>query len=55
MLKVFAERGLVPLSTLATIRNTVGPLSVAHARAAARGTISFDFKKRVPLGDAVAA
>ncbi|MEO8503464.1 MAG: efflux RND transporter permease subunit [Acidobacteriota bacterium] len=56
MLKVRSQSGdLVPLSTLATIRNTVGPLSVAHVGQLPAVTISFDLKKGVPLGDAVAA
>ncbi len=55
-LKVRSLSGdLVPLATLASIRNTVGPLSVAHVGQLPSVTIAFDLKKDVPLGDAVKA
>ena len=44
---------LVPLSTVATTRQTVGPLSVNHTGQLPSVTISFNLKPGVALGDAV--
>ena len=46
---------LVPLSSLGTLRNDLGPLSVNHLGQITAVTISFNLKQDVPLGDAVAA
>ena len=46
---------LVPLSSLGTLRNNLGPLSVNHLGQITAVTISFNLKPGVPLGDAVAA
>jgi HAE1 family hydrophobic/amphiphilic exporter-1 len=46
---------LVPLSSLGTLRNNLGPLSVNHLGQITAVTISFNLKQDVPLGDAVAA
>ena len=46
---------LVPLSSLATITQGTGPLSVAHQGQLPSVTISFNLKPGVSLGDAVAA
>ncbi|MEI6207424.1 MAG: efflux RND transporter permease subunit [Desulfuromonadales bacterium] len=46
---------LVPLSSLGTLRNSLGPLSVNHLGQITAVTISFNLKQEVPLGDAVAA
>jgi len=46
---------LVPLSSLATITQGTGPLSVAHQGQLPSVTISFNLKPDVSLGDAVAA
>jgi HAE1 family hydrophobic/amphiphilic exporter-1 len=45
----------VPLSSLGTLRNNLGPLSVNHLGQITAVTISFNLKQDVPLGDAVAA
>jgi hydrophobic/amphiphilic exporter-1 (mainly G- bacteria), HAE1 family len=55
MLYVQAPGGqLVPLSTVATTRQTVGPLSVNHIGQLPSVTLSFNLKPGVALGDAVA-
>jgi HAE1 family hydrophobic/amphiphilic exporter-1 len=46
---------LVPLASLGTLRNDLGPLSVNHLGQITAVTISFNLKQDVPLGDAVAA
>lgn len=46
---------LVPLSSLGTLKNSLGPLSVNHLGQITAVTISFNLKPDVPLGDAVAA
>jgi HAE1 family hydrophobic/amphiphilic exporter-1 len=46
---------LVPLSSLCTLKNNLGPLSVNHLGQITAVTISFNLKPDVPLGDAVAA
>jgi len=46
---------LVPLSSLGTLKNTVGPLSVNHLGQITAVTISFNLKPNVPLGDALSA
>ncbi|BCS53179.1 efflux RND transporter permease subunit [Geobacter sp. SVR] len=46
---------LVPLSSLGTLRNTLGPLSVNHLGQITSVTISFNLKPDVPLGNAVSA
>jgi HAE1 family hydrophobic/amphiphilic exporter-1 len=46
---------LVPLSSLGTLKNGLGPLSVNHLGQITAVTISFNLKPDVPLGDAVAA
>jgi HAE1 family hydrophobic/amphiphilic exporter-1 len=46
---------LVPLSSLGTLKNNLGPLSVNHLGQITAVTISFNLKPDVPLGDAVAA
>ncbi|MBI5076145.1 MAG: efflux RND transporter permease subunit [Nitrospirae bacterium] len=46
---------LVPLSSLGTLKNDLGPLSVNHLGQITSVTISFNLKPDVPLGDAVAA
>jgi len=46
---------LVPLSSLGTLKNNLGPLSVNHLGQITAVTISFNLKPNVPLGDAVAA
>ncbi len=48
------EGKLVPLSTIVTIRQTVGPLSVNHTGQLPSVTLSFNLKPGVALGDAVA-
>jgi HAE1 family hydrophobic/amphiphilic exporter-1 len=45
---------LVPLSTVATTRQTVGPLSVNHTGQLPSVTLSFNLRPGVALGDAVA-
>ncbi len=45
----------VPLSSLGTLRNSLGPLSVNHLGQITAVTISFNLKPDIPLGDAVAA
>jgi len=46
---------LVPLSSLGTLKNNLGPLSVNHLGQITAVTISFNLRQDVPLGDAVAA
>jgi HAE1 family hydrophobic/amphiphilic exporter-1 len=46
---------LVPLATLGTLKNSLGPLSVNHLGQITAVTISFNLKPNVPLGDAVAS
>lgn len=46
---------LVPLASLGTLKNSLGPLSVNHLGQITAVTISFNLKPNVPLGDAVAA
>jgi HAE1 family hydrophobic/amphiphilic exporter-1 len=46
---------LVPLGSLGTLRNGLGPLSVNHLGQITAVTISFNLKPDVPLGDAVEA
>lgn len=46
---------LVPLSSLGTLKNSLGPLSVNHLGQITAVTISFNLKEDIPLGDAVAA
>ncbi len=46
---------LVPLSSLGSLRNNLGPLSVNHLGQITAVTISFNLKQDVPLGNAVAA
>jgi HAE1 family hydrophobic/amphiphilic exporter-1 len=46
---------LVPLASLGTLHNDLGPLSVNHLGQITAVTISFNLKPEVPLGDAVAA
>lgn len=46
---------LVPLSSLGTLKNSLGPLSVNHLGQITAVTISFSLKPDVPLGNAVAA
>jgi HAE1 family hydrophobic/amphiphilic exporter-1 len=54
MLYVRSSSGkLVPLSTLATVTSSVGPLSVNHSGQLPSVTISFNLKPGVALGDAV--
>jgi len=45
---------LVPLASLGTLRNNLGPLSVNHLGQITSVTVSFNLKPDVPLGDAVA-
>jgi HAE1 family hydrophobic/amphiphilic exporter-1 len=55
MLYVRSANGpLVPLSTVANVTNTVGPLSVNHAGQLPSVTISFNLRPGFALGDAVA-
>jgi HAE1 family hydrophobic/amphiphilic exporter-1 len=49
-----ANDRLVPLSAVANIRQTVGPLSVNHTGQLPSVTLSFDLAPGVALGDAVA-
>ncbi len=46
---------LVPLATVATVRHTVGPLSVGHIGQSPSVTFSFNLKPGASLGDATAA
>ncbi|MBI5634827.1 MAG: efflux RND transporter permease subunit, partial [Nitrospirae bacterium] len=56
MLYVRANTGqLAPLSSLATMKKGLGPLSVNHLGQITSVTISFNLKPGLPLGDAVAA
>ncbi|MEI6667087.1 MAG: efflux RND transporter permease subunit [Acidobacteriota bacterium] len=55
MLYVQTSAGkLVPLSTIVTTRQTVGPLSVNHTGQLPSVTLSFNLRTGVALGDAVA-
>ncbi len=45
---------LVPLSTVATIEETTGPISVSHTGQLTSATVSFNLKPGVAIGDAVA-
>src|SRR5205085_598899 len=49
-----AGGSLVPLSTVVTTRQTVGPQSVNHTGQLPSVTMSFNLKQGVALGDAVA-
>ena len=56
MLYVRANTGqLAPLSSLAVLKQGLGPLSVNHLGQITAVTISFNLKPGAPLGDAVAA
>jgi len=56
MLYVRSNTGqLAPLSSLATLKMGLGPLSVNHLGQITAVTISFNLKPGAPLGDAVAA
>jgi hydrophobic/amphiphilic exporter-1 (mainly G- bacteria), HAE1 family len=56
MLYIRSQTGqLVPLSSLATLKNTVGPLSVNHLGQLPAVNISFNLKPGVSLGEAVNA
>src|SRR5262249_36488434 len=56
LLYVRSKQGeLVPLSSLATVTQNTGPLSVAHQGQLPAVTISFNLKEGVSLGDAVTA
>jgi HAE1 family hydrophobic/amphiphilic exporter-1 len=56
MLYVRSSKGdLVPLSSLATLKRGLGPLTVNHLGQITAVTISFNLKPGTPLGDAVAA
>src|SRR5581483_8370745 len=48
------QSALIPLSTVATTRQTVGPQSVNHTGQLPSVTISFNLQQGVALGDAVA-
>jgi HAE1 family hydrophobic/amphiphilic exporter-1 len=50
-----ANKNLVPLGTVATVRRTVGPLSVNHTQQLPSVTLSFNLKPGAALGDATAA
>jgi len=55
MLYVQTDAGkLVPLSTVVTTRQTVGPLSVNHTGQLPSVTLSFNLRPGIALGDAVA-
>jgi HAE1 family hydrophobic/amphiphilic exporter-1 len=47
--------GLVPLSAVTTVRNTVGPLAVNHSGQVPSVTVSFNTRPGVSLGQATAA
>jgi HAE1 family hydrophobic/amphiphilic exporter-1 len=49
-----SPEGLIPLSAVANVRQTVGPLSVNHTGQLPSVTLSFDLKPGVALGEAVA-
>jgi hydrophobic/amphiphilic exporter-1 (mainly G- bacteria), HAE1 family len=54
MLYVHSANGqLVPLSTVATLKRTTGPLAVNHSGQMPAVTISFNLKPGVSIGDAV--
>ena len=56
MLYVQSQRGtLVPLSAVASITPTLGPLSINHAGQVPAVTISFNLKPGISIGDAVTA
>ncbi|HEY7545154.1 MAG TPA: efflux RND transporter permease subunit, partial [Blastocatellia bacterium] len=48
-----ASNQQVPLSTVATLKNTIGPLTVNHSGQLPSVTISFNLKPGVSIGDAV--
>jgi HAE1 family hydrophobic/amphiphilic exporter-1 len=48
-----ASGSLVPLNSVATLRPTVGPLSINHLGQLPAVTISFDLKPGVAIGDAI--
>src|ERR1700682_1164033 len=48
-----ATGALVPLSSVATLTPTVGPLALTHVGQLPSGTISFDVKAGVVIGDAI--
>ena len=50
-----ASGNLVPLASLGTLKNSLGPLSVNHLGQITSVTVSFNLKPDVPLGDAVAS
>ncbi len=50
-----ASGQLVPLASLGTLKNSLGPLSVNHLGQITSVTISFNLKPDIPLGDAVTA
>lgn len=54
LLSVRSSKGLlVPLNTVATLRQSVGPLSVNHTAQLPAVTISFNLKPGISLGDVV--
>ncbi len=54
ILYVRAENGdLIPLNTMATVTNSVGPLTVTHLGQLPAVTLSFNLEQGVALGDAV--
>jgi HAE1 family hydrophobic/amphiphilic exporter-1 len=56
MLYIRSQQGdLVPLNTLATLRRTLGPLSVNHLGQIPAVTISFNLRPDTPLSEAVSA
>ncbi len=56
MLYVRSDKGdLVPLSTVATLTQNVGPLSITHQGQLPAVTVSFNTRPGVALGDATAA
>src|SRR5581483_6431341 len=56
LLYVRAKNGkLVPLSAVASVRRTVGPLTVTHSGQLPAVTVSFNLRPGVALGDAVNA
>ena len=50
-----AAQSLIPLSAVATITKTVGPLAITHEQQFPSVTLSFDTAEGVSLGDAVEA
>lgn len=49
------DGSLIPLRTVASWKETVGPLSVSHINSLASGTIYFDLADGYPIGDATKA